>query len=291
MLVFVLAISPFLGLSFDWLNRALLSFITLSKGPKAGLVTAFWCLPPAIALGLAIHIMILVYVGTIVLLAWLSSAALRYFKNAFPVIELMALVGCCIVLLFHMFMPDASQWWLQVLKQYGATLIQNMSMSPEEQVLLTAKFPDWSHYATGFHTTLLLLGTLLNLWIAQIWYVNINPSKKNQKRWRVSHITALLSLGVVSLVVLTGQPLLKDILPVLSFPLLVGGFYLVYTRARMMFPRYAGLFLAGVIIICVLQPHLLWLIVLAAWIDSWYDLVKGFHPGSPGSKNNSKKTF
>lgn len=270
----VLALTPLIGLPLDWLSRVLLIFITLANGYRAGLITTVWCLLPAIALGITVNIAILISIGSVMLLTWAGGAMRRYFRAAFPTVESMTLLGCLIVMGFHIAIPDTTQWWTQLLNQYGNALLQTLHISKEQQALFQSTLlPLLAQYATGLNVMSVLLSVLFNLWIASAWYHYVYPKNplQKQQRWRVSRTMACLLLLAVGLGGLANWPFLRDMLPVLSIPFILSGVYLMYTWVTSYWQ--AGLILAAFLIACLYCPYLLSAIILAAWINSWYTLT------------------
>ncbi len=265
-----------LGLPVLLFGYVLLALVVLHEGPKTGL----WLLGGLVV----VPSIVLLLMGTpppVDVLArgvaiWLLAWILRRNASWAMVSLAAALMGVLAVIVFHLSVADAAEWWRTAigtfLKQIGTHSFGGVS--PVDLRLAVNKM---SPFLTGIFVMFMLLYSMIILLLARGWQALLfNPGglKKEFLAIRIPKVASIvlsLCLGVA----LLGVSLAQDVIAVFFLPFMIAGIGLVHASAEKKAEKKKEMNL--LILLCFYAafifflPYVVLLLILAGLIDSWYN--------------------
>ncbi len=250
--------------------------VTLSRGYKAGFIVLIGVAIPVVGFAIWQQRILFDLVLIRCILVWLFAGILGKTGIWRLVFEIMTVLGCLVVMGFHLVLTDTSSWWLALIKQYGSyftsILAEHLNEDKVQQLLAQI-----APIATGLFTALVLLGVFCQLLIARWWQASIYRPGGLAKEFveiRNGPLLAVL-LTLIFIAELIGIKIASDLLPVVLLPFMIVGLSILHKWSRV---RKEFIFLLVMVYIGLIFLPLLILAILAlaGYIDCWYDLRKCF---------------
>lgn len=263
---------PFFSVPVGWVAALVIAYITLCRGAKAGLYILTAAMLPLVILvfkgdwGLGL---LSIFAGNV--LIWLFAVVLRRTESWAMVAQTAAVVGIVVIAIVHIHMPDIHQWWLTKFSSLLPQFTKQMGLGISAQqmhsmVLIVAKI------ATGMQVVLVFLRGLFYLFFARMWQAymfNSGGLKRESYQIRMGKIYSIVMI-LFCIAIVAGSNFAWDCLPVILLPFFLAGLSLIHAIAA----RHKNGFVAVIamyILLFFLFPYVAGLLVLAAFVDSWYD--------------------
>ncbi|MDF3054410.1 MAG: putative rane spanning protein [Gammaproteobacteria bacterium] len=249
----------------------LLALIVLHEGPKIGLLILSVLLAPPIVLGFALSspfpIALIVQGLTIWLLAW----ALRSDMSWPTVLLMAALIGLLSVIVFHLWVGDAAEWWrtqLAVFWQRSGTL-SFMGISSQELRLAINKM---SSFITGIFVSSLFLYSTAILLLARGWQALLFNPGGLKKEFLAIYIPKVASIGLLFCMgaAVLGFSIAQDVLAIFFVPFMVAGISLVHVMAERKKEASTLMLACFYIAFLFFFPYVTMALVLIGFLDSWF---------------------
>lgn len=263
---------------FSWISVVIVALVTLCKTVTDGFIVLLWAmLPYVVILSVARLWGSLVY--TVVfggVFVWVLAIIWKRYNKFNLVVETSVILGIIAVAIFHVVVPNPHIWWTQHLLDVTSKWVSvaglKLNMDWFKQTV-----PIIAPYMTGLQCAFLLFGVTVQIIIARALQANLFNSWIWRKEWQEFRISRIVvaSLALLCLVLLWIKPtLLKDLLPVLMFPLLFAGVSLVHGCMVMLKSPsvFMWLFYLLVFLSLLFLPFLLSILVLLAAIDSFLNV-------------------
>lgn len=273
-----------------WVGSVIAGFITIRKGPLEGGLVFLWTLLPVIVLWTlepSFWPYFAVYIGLQMLL-WAMAIVLGYRNDYAPALYLLTIVGCIAVIAFVYWVGDIDQWIIH----HMTLMIQD-----EKQMLTSGQVTELKNYrdqfaslsqayptlgammGCGFPMLLMGLWVTVNLLIARMLDRSLDKPEQFSQEFGMIHIEyfySLVALLIVALAVYLRSTLLMAIIPVILFPLVIGGISIIHhliinTRV----PNFLLLIFYLVIVISLIMlvafPVIALILIFAALLDSVFN--------------------
>jgi hypothetical protein len=267
----------FVGLPGAIVASIIIALVTLQKGYKSGaLVLAFVALP---AVGFLLHKEMSPFDITFLqcVFVWALAGLLRKFQSWRLVFEVMVVIGIVLIAVFHLLVPDAAQFWTQIITNFITKLNveANANINMAEVTKAIAPFVT---YLSGILLFTLLSLVFVELLLARRWDMRVRGNAEGYSR-EFTHI----QMGMLNIVllVLAGvgalfhSDMARDCLFVVVLPFMYSGLsyvhYLVKRNRQLIYLLvilYVGLFLTYTCLEVVL------LLALVGFVDSLCDFRK-----------------
>ncbi|MGD9152216.1 MAG: hypothetical protein PVG30_00955 [Gammaproteobacteria bacterium] len=258
----------------SWVSMVIVALVTLCKTAADGFVILLWAALPYIVVSSVTRswwslIYTVLFGG---LFVWMLAIIWKRYQKFNRVIETAVLVGVIAIVIFHGVVPNPHIWWTQHLLDNAnkwissANLKLNMNWFKQTAPLVAP-------YMTGVQCAFILLGVIIQVIIARALQANLVNSWIWRKEWREFRISQIVVIFLaLCLILFWIKPvLLKDLLPVLVFPLLFAGVSLVHSCMIMLkIPSvFTWLFYLLIFLSLLFLPFLLGILVLLAVMDSF----------------------
>lgn len=275
LLVLLFSLFGVLELPGSFMAGVLVGFITLIKGPRAGLVLLAWALLPALAQLLHGHYGLYDLVVLRCALIWMAALILRHPLGSWGhVLQFLAATGLLVVLGFHWLVQNPEAWWVARLSPLFADLQQNF--------VVAIKADDADHVlhwlaavGTGLMVTATMLSIVFELFLARWWQKSAVPTPtaaiaEEMTRMALPQWFSGFLLFIVAMS--WHWSWMRDLLPVLLIPWTVVGLSVLHFWARHR-GKIAGGLLFVVYLLLFFIPFLaVFVLAILGFVDSWYDL-------------------
>lgn len=258
---------PYIG----WIGIVILCLVTLRKGVKEGFLVLIAITVPSIVVGGLVLKNYQVLLQSVLfgsVLTWFLAVVLRKTVSWQAVLNVVALMGMAGVLVFHLFVPNTQQYWLDFLQSVLGSSGGAITRLNIDQAALSGLVQSIAASFTGIQATILLFNGVLNLLIARWLQARLyNPGGFAQelRNIRLNWFLAILLL-VVFLVAMIKLNIAQDLLPVILLPYAVIGLSLVHYMANKV--KFAWFALIGFYLLLIfLFPYMLALLILAVLVD------------------------
>ncbi len=199
-------------------------------------------------------------VGVLVL-----SVSLRAYKSWSLGFECVAGLAVLVVLLAHAWVPDLTQWWVDLMQLKMNPLIEDPSyQGPALQPLIQ----NLARFQTGYMVThILVLASMLITWLAMNWVRAIQPTQWTQYLKGVRVGKTLTLSGLIVLISLWFQPtsITLDIVPIWMILLAFSGLSMIHILAAESSSK--NIILSCVYLVIFLMPTTLLSCVILGMID------------------------
>lgn len=259
---------------FSWISMVIVALVVFCKTATDGFVVLLWAmLPYVVILSVARSWWSLVYTvlfgGVFV---WVLAIIWKRYNKFNWVVETAVIFGIIAVSIFHGVVPNPHIWWTQHLLATTSTWISSTGLKLNMDWFQQA-VPIIVPYMTGVQCAFVLFGVTAQIMIARALQANLFNSWIWRREWQEFRISQIVVVFLVlCLVLLWIKPtLLKDLLPVLMFPLLFAGVSLVHSCMIMLKSPsvFMWLFYLLVFLSLLFLPFLLGILVLLAVVDSF----------------------
>ncbi len=278
---------PLLG----WVSVVILALVTLRKGALEGALVLIWAVIPDIVWAAMGNHMVLVY-GIVCgsFFVWLMACVLRYTVSWGMVLKATAIFGIIGVIAVHLFVDDISAYWVAQYHSYYQELVkaanESGALTANDQARMNAfasamqqqgVVQFMANVSTGVIGAFLLVGSLFNLFLGRWWQaVLFNPEGLRSELYtiRMNYIAACVLL-VSTFVAYLGWKWLYDLVPLMLVPFFAAGISLVHNivSKSKMWLFLLIVFYGGLII---LSPYSLGVLLVAALVDSFFDLRRRY---------------
>ena len=184
------------GVPVMWVTGVILSFYALEKPMTNALLVLLAAVIPSILaffmLEDTITAQIFWQMCAFLSILFSLSYVLRETRSWSVVLQVIAILGPCFIILLYILYPDIDNWWLERLTSF-------FDAAEVEQV--NEELVAYAQYATGVQAVLLFLSALFNLFLARYWQACLY-SKKRQSRNEILGVQlSILSIGFLLLLV------------------------------------------------------------------------------------------
>lgn len=277
-IAFLCTFLPLINLPGGFLASILVGFITLCRGPRAGLFVLVWVAMPAISLLFLHRFGVFDILLVRCVLVWMFAIVLRKHGSWRLVLELAVLFGFIAVVGVHVFLGDVHGWWANHLSIYVGEVSKVTSWklsASDTQQLIHRLAP----IATGVTAFVILFGTWLLLFLARWWQtVLFHPGELRKEFLQVRMGRGLAVILVVGFIgVWLKLSFIIDFLPVLLLPFMIGGLSVLHFLVSikkglflLLILMYIGLFFLPFFVVLLLSS--------AGYFDAWFDFRKRIIP-------------
>lgn len=278
---------------FRWIGAVIAGFITIRKGPWEGGIVFLWTLLPIIVLW-TMQPQFWLYFTTYVAMQvvfWAMATIMGYRQDYLPCLFLLVATCCLGIIGFVVWVGDVNQWFIQHM---------NMLINEEKRFLSSAQITELKAYrdqfkafsqaypsvsvmvGCGLPTLLISLWITVNLLIARMMDRSLERPEQFTQEFGLIHIPyrfSILALIITALGVYLESEMLMALIPVLAFPLMVGGTSLIhYLIVNTNVPNFLLFVFYLVIVISLIMmvafPFVALILVFVALIDSVFDCRK-----------------
>lgn len=274
LLALLFTLLPFL----HWVSAVIIALITFRRGIYEGFMVLMWVSLPYVVLAALNEWLPLidnVLCGS--LLVWGFAASLRYISWS-RLIEISIGLLALVIVALHFCFPAIQTWWVTQITHSAQLLLGQMTwikLSPEQA---KAIIENMAPYATGMQAAIILSVDWANLMIARYVEGSVtNTPEQLMKDWtqlRMGYVVTLALIACLLLIRFEHLTVLKDVLPVIMLGLLVAGMSLMSAWLRQFNRSWLGVFYGVIIAIAIFYPILLTVILVAAMIDSIFNIRK-----------------
>ncbi len=255
---------------FSWLAVVILSLVTLRKGAREGLYVLVGILVPIIIISLLKGFGgVLAPIGFVV--SWLLAIVLKDTMSWRRVIEVGVLLAIVSVIIFHYFVPDTQQYWINIVGQ-GIDSVESTANVEASQATFMNLIQNTAQYMTGLLVVLIFLTILGNLLIARwVQAILYNPTglAKELRAIRIDWMHVLV-IAIISLGMWMNNLLAYDLLTVILVPFIISGMSLVHFIANT--TKYTGyLLLAFYCLLLVFSPYIVGILTIVVLADLGLD--------------------
>lgn len=267
------------------LSAAAVALVVLRHGLNQGLIVAGWgALAMAVLAGLAAGGPAAAAAGLLyAAIQWLPAIVfaqvLRQTASWRTVMTGLTLFAVAAVVGAHLWVPDITEKWLDVLQRSLSGLLQRAGMSPME---VSAAIERAAHYATGVFAMSFVLSVALSLMLARAWQAQLyNPGgfRDEYTSWRLGYWLAGVAVLLVALVLLMQNDVLVELAMVVLTPFLLQAIGLMHGVVRQ-----TGIsvgWLVGMYVLLVLAPPQMGSLLAAVGVaDSFANLRGRFGRGA-----------
>ncbi|MEE9339209.1 MAG: hypothetical protein V3U87_14115 [Methylococcaceae bacterium] len=259
-------------------SSATVALVTLRHGGYEGLYVLFSACLSAAILGFFLFgnfQFALLYGLVLWLPIWLISIVLREGKHLSVAVNIAVLIGVVAVIGFYLYASDPAASWYGVLVQMIQPMVESGNAElPIEKINKSVQV--FSHFMTGGIAAGSVYGLLFGLFLARWWQSTLyNPEgfKKEYLELRAYPLVALISLFVILIAWFTTGIVSEAcwniaILFVVLYTF-VGSAILHTAFSLLKAKRFMVPFLY---ITLVLVPHMIAIVVIIGFIDTWLDL-------------------
>jgi hypothetical protein len=244
-----------------------IAFVTLRNGAKFGLTVLAWIALPTIALAVK-GIFSIFAVGFIhCIIVFVLALSLRHTHRWNDLLFILTLVFVAFVGLIHVFVPEVGQEWHKLLMQFMQSWV---AQGQQEPAYWPAIVKTASKIGTGIVSFTLMTFMFLELMVARFWQsVIYNPGafKREILQIRINRWVSLLLPLVFVLIVMTHNPTLTDMYPVVVFPMTVAG--LVVIHAFGVAKPNARFFVPVAYVATFIFSYLICLWAVVGLVDAW----------------------
>lgn len=275
LLVLLFSLLGVLELPGSFMAGVLVGFITLTKGPRAGLVLLAWALLPAFAQLLHGHYGLYDLGVLRCALVWVVALLLRHPLGSWGrVLQFLAVTGLLVVLGFHWQVQNPEAWWVARLSPLLTDLRQDFVVALKAEDIDRALH--WlAALGTGLMVAATLLGIVLELFLARWWQKSAVPTPAAATAEEMTRIALPQGFSGFLLFIMMLSwhwAWMRDLLPVLLTPWMVVGLSIFHFWARHR-GKIAGVGLFAVYLLLFFIPFLaVFLVAILGVVDSWYDL-------------------
>ncbi len=279
LVAFVCIMLSFVGIPGEILASIIIAFITMKKGYQSGAVVLAFVALPAVAFLLHKQISPFDFMFLQCVVVWLLAILFRQYHSWSLNFEVMAVVGVVVLFVFHLFVPDTAQFWMNIILE----LVKNLNVDVNANINvddMASVLQPFSHYLTGLLLFVVSSMLFLELLVARRWDLRTQqqPALFNQEfiNIHIGYVAAgLLCLTVVG--VLCDVNIARDGLFILLLPFMFGGLSYIHYIAKkhhsmifLLIVLYISLFISFTSIITVL------LLALIGFLDSLCNFRKRF---------------
>ncbi|WP_438970203.1 DUF2232 domain-containing protein, partial [Methylophaga sp.] len=207
-----------------------------------------------------------------------ATLALGYTRSFATAVLTASGVGLLIVVLMHLFIPDLSGWWQQMLEPFMNSLTEQpgwqMGQTETQQL-----FENWSAMMTGFVAAGVSVNAIVGLIIGRAWQSNLyNPGAFGEEFRQVSlGKPAAIFTAVLMILTLTpvrdSMSLLADCLPVMLVAFGVQGVAIVHAFVNARQKSSAWLVTMYVLLVIML-PQMVMMLATLGVLDQWFNFRK-----------------
>lgn len=267
----------FVGLPGAILASVIIAFITLQKGYKSGAVVVAFVALPAVAF--LLHKQMSPFDITFLqcVFVWLLAGLVRRHHSWRLVFEVMVVTGLVLLGIFHVLVPDASQFWTKLVTDFVNQV--NMSSGADIDIKqILHQIQPFTPYISGVLLFTVMSLVYIELLLARRWDMRVRGNVTGYVR-EFTHIkvgflnVTLLTLCLLGALLHNGFA--RDALCIVLLPFMYCGLSYVHYLAKrkrqilyLLVALYVGLFLTYTCLEVVL------LLSLVGFIDSLFDFRK-----------------
>ncbi len=263
----------------NYLSSGVISLTTLRMGPREG-VRVILATLVVFALLAGFLVGQLWVAGLVLLTSWLPvylvTLVLGYTRSFALSLVTASGLGILVVLMMHLFIPDTTSWWQQMLRPF----IDNLSQQPSWQ-LNAMQTEQVSIRLSGLMTGLVAAGVCLNailgIIIGRAWQSQLyNPGAFGTefKQLRLGKAPAVFTAVLMAMALTTfGRyvPWLMDCLPVMLVVFGIQGLSIVHAIVTIKQKSKAWLITIYVLLVIML-PQMVMILASLGVIDQWFNL-------------------
>lgn len=258
----------------SWLSVVIVALVTLCKTATDGFIVLLWAALPYVVVSSVTRswwsLIYAVLFGS--LFAWALTIVWKRYSKFNWVVEAAVIIGIIAIIIFHGILPNPHVWWTHYLLDNANKWISSANLKLNMDWVKQAA-PIVAPYMTGIQCAFILFGIIVQIVIARALQANLFDSWIWRKEWREFRINQIVVVFLVLCLILfwIKPVLLKDLLPVLMFPLLFAGVSLVHSCMIMLkfSSVFMWLFYLLVFLSLLFFPFLLGILVLLAVMDSF----------------------
>jgi len=265
-----------------WISAAAIVLVTLVNGPRNGLLTTALSL-----IGTAVFAFLIfsapqvavIFVLLAWLPAWLIATVLRQTVSLAYSLQILALMGLLAVVILYVFFPNIGELWrepLDVMVKQLAEQSTDFSLAELKQT------EDWIiEFLPGLFVSSIMFGTMLSLFLGRWWQaVFYNPGGFGEefRSLNLGKVSALCAMALMLIVAVVDSVFTVALVTVVFVLYGVQAMSLVHAAIKIRQVNAAWLFLIYLIMFFV--PHVLLLLMLAAFADPWLNLRQRISPGA-----------
>lgn len=263
---------------FAWISGAAIALVTLVGGHRQGmLVTAIAALGTAVFSGVIFSAPEIV--GYFVLLVWLPvlmlAVVLRHTVSMALCVQLIAGMSLLGIIILYQFFPDFGEFWRESLNMMADDLVAQSDGSLD-QAQLQLIIDQVIRILPGFFASSFMIGSLLSLYLARWWQAAIyNPGGfgKEFRALNLGKATALIALAIAVIASLAEGYMNSNVFNAML--LVIFALYLnqgiAILHAIFTGRQLNAVWLYLVYILMLLIPHLVVLLAMAGYADTWID--------------------
>lgn len=257
-----------------WISAAAIVLVTLVNGPKSGLITTGLSLLGAALFAYFIFAapqLAMIFVLLAWLPAWLIATVLRLTVSLALSLQSLTVMALLAVVFIYALFPNFGEYWREPLDMMVAQLAEQ---SEEFSLTELKQTEDWLiAFLPGLFASSIMFGTMLSLFLGRWWQaVLYNPGgfAKEFQGLNLGRVSASLAVAVMLVAMMFNSIFAVALVTVVS--VLYGMQALSLLHAVINIRQINGSWLLAIYLLMFFIPHLLLLLIFAAFADPWLDI-------------------